>query len=99
LGDDEALMKSLADMMGAVLKQTGSAAAIAPIWARVVGDVVARHTRPLRWEGKTLVIRCDADAWRAALEPEKISLGKKLAQALGEPHVTLLLEVSQEPQK
>ncbi|WP_410967473.1 DciA family protein, partial [Salmonella sp. SAL4456] len=61
--DDGPVMKSLADMMGAVLKQTGSAAAIAPIWARVVGDVVSKHTRPLRWEGKTLVIRCDADAW------------------------------------
>jgi predicted nucleic acid-binding Zn ribbon protein len=80
-------MKSLADMMGAVLKQTGSAGAIAPIWARVVGEVIAKHTRPLRWEGKTLVIRCDADAWRAALEPEA---------ALGEPHVTLALEVSRE---
>lgn len=89
-------MKSLADMMGAVLKQTGSAGAIAPIWARVVGEVVAKHTRPLRWEGKTLVIRCDADAWRAALEPEKVSLAKKLASALGEPHVTLVLEVAKE---
>jgi predicted nucleic acid-binding Zn ribbon protein len=90
-------MKSLADMMGAVLKQTGSAAAIGPIWARVVGDVVAKHTRPLRWEGKTLVVRCDADAWRTALEPEKLSLAKKLAAALGEPQLTLVLEVSQEP--
>ena len=39
LADDE-VMKSLADMMGAVLKQTGSAGAVAPIWARVVGELV-----------------------------------------------------------
>jgi predicted nucleic acid-binding Zn ribbon protein len=91
---DEDGMKSLADMMGAVLKQTGSAGAIAPIWARVAGEVIAKHTHPIRWEGKTLVIRCDADAWRAALEPERGTLAKKLSSALGEPNLTIVLEVS-----
>ena len=89
-------MKSFADMMGAVLKQTGSAAAITPIWERVVGEVVAKHTRPVRWEGTALVIRCDGEAWRAALEPERASLSKKLATAMGEKKVsTIVLEVSQ----
>jgi predicted nucleic acid-binding Zn ribbon protein len=77
-------MKSLADMMGKVLKETGSAGVMNPIWARVVGEVVAKHTRPLRWEGKTLVIRCDGEAWRQALEPERVSLSRKLAAAMGE---------------
>jgi predicted nucleic acid-binding Zn ribbon protein len=87
-------MKSLADMMGAVLKQTGSAAALMPIWSRVVGDVVARHTRPVRWEGKTLIIRCDGEAWRQALEPERPSLARKLATAMGEASVSsIVLEV------
>lgn len=90
--DDADEMKSLADMMGAVLKQTGSAAALTPIWARVVGEVVAKHTRPLRWEGKVLVIRCDAEAWRQALEPERITLGRKVAAATGESGVTIMLE-------
>jgi predicted nucleic acid-binding Zn ribbon protein len=85
-------VKSLADMMGAVLKQTGSAAAMTPIWARVVGEVVAKHTRPLRWEGKVLVIRCDGDAWRQALESERGSLSKKLAAATGEPGLMIVLE-------
>ena len=92
--DDAKRMKSLADMMGAVLKQTGSAAATMPIWARVVGEVVAKHTRPVRWEGKALVIRCDGDAWRQALEPERVSLSKKLAAALGEKALTIILEVA-----
>ena len=91
-------MKSLADMMGAVLKQTGSAGAVAPIWARVVGEVVAKHTRPIRWEGKALVIRCDGDAWRQALEPERVSLSRKLATALGEKAMNIILEVAREPQ-
>lgn len=87
-------MKSLADMMGAVLKQTGSAGALMPIWSRLVGDVVARHTRPVRWEGKTLVIRCDGEAWRQALESERPALSRKLAAALGEAAVSsIVLEV------
>ncbi len=75
-------MKSLADMMGAVLKETGSAAAMTPLWARVVGEVVAKHTRPVRWEGKALVIRCDAEAWRQALEPERAAITRKLIASL-----------------
>jgi predicted nucleic acid-binding Zn ribbon protein len=87
-------MKSLADMMGAVLKQTGSAGAMRSVWARVVGEVVAKHTRPVRWEGKTLVIRCDGEAWRAALEPERGQLARKLAAATGESSVlAIVLEV------
>lgn len=92
-------MKSLADMMGAVLKETGSAGAMTPIWARVVGEVVAKHTRPVRWEGKTLVIRCDGEAWRQALEPERASISKKLSAAMGERGdkavSSIVLEVSQ----
>lgn len=88
-------MKSLADMMGAALKQTGSAGAMSPIWARVVGEVVAKHTRPVRWEGTTLVIRCDADAWRQALEPERAALSRKLAAATGEKGLAAIrLEVA-----
>lgn len=93
--DDARLMKSLAEMMGAVLKQTGSAGALAPVWARVVGEVLARHTRPVRWEGKALVVRCTADAWKQALEPERAGLCRKLNAALGDPAAvsSIVLEV------
>lgn len=87
-------MKSLADMMGSTLRHTGSAAVLAPVWARVVGELVASHSRPVRWEGKALVIRCDGEAWRAALESERLSLSRKLSAALGEAAPTaLVLEV------
>lgn len=87
-------MKSLADMLGPALKQTGSAGALAPIWARVVGEVVARHTRPVRWQGTSLVIRCDAEAWKQALEVERESIARKLGAALGESAVSsIVLEV------
>lgn len=90
------VMKSLADMMGKVLQDTGSAGALAPVWGRVVGEVLARHTRPARWEGRTLVIRCSAEAWKQALEPECASLCKKLNAALGDAKAVsaLLLEVA-----
>jgi predicted nucleic acid-binding Zn ribbon protein len=87
----EASVKSLADMMGAVLKQTGSAAALTPVWGRVVGEVLARHTRPVRWEGSTLVVRCSDTTWKTALEPERPSLVKKLNAALGEGAVSALM--------
>jgi predicted nucleic acid-binding Zn ribbon protein len=87
-------MKSLADMMGSVLKQTGSAGALTPIWSRLVGDVVGKHTRPVRWEGTRLVIRCDAEAWRAALDSERELLTRKLCASLGESAVSsIVLEV------
>ena len=93
-GDDESFMKSLADMMGAVLKQTGSAGALTPIWSRLVGDVVGKHTRPVRWEGTRLVIRCDAEAWRAALDSERDLLARRLCASLGESAVSsIILEV------
>ncbi len=87
-------MKSLADMMGPTLKKIGSAPALMPIWSRLVGEVVAKHTRPVRWEGTRLVIRCDAEAWRAALDAERETLARRLSASLGESAVSsIVLEV------
>lgn len=88
-------MKSLADMLGRTLRDTGSAAALAPVWSRAVGELIARHTRPIRWEGTALVIRCDAESWRAALEPERPALLQRLRASLGESAVSsIVLEVT-----
>ncbi len=84
-------MKSLADLLGRTLRDTGSARALEPVWARVVGELIAKHTHPARWEGKVLVVRCDAPSWRAALEPERASLTRKLAADLGESAITSLV--------
>ncbi|MBL8916265.1 MAG: DUF721 domain-containing protein [Archangium sp.] len=77
-------MKSLADMLGRTLRDTGSAPALAPVWNRAVGELIARHTRPIRWDGSALVICCDAESWKAALEPERPALLKRLRELLGE---------------
>jgi hypothetical protein len=87
-------MKSLADVLGAALKRTGSPGALKTIWARAVGDIIARHSTPARWEGSTLVIRVEP-AWKPALEAELPQLSRKLAEAMGESTpVPLVLEAS-----
>ncbi len=96
---DDGAMKSLAEMMGPALaglaRRTGSAAALQPIWAQVVGPVIAPHATPARFEGATLVIRCDAEAWRAALSAEGATLTRRLNAALTEaPVQALVFEVS-----
>ena len=88
-------MKSMSDMLGSVLRKTGSAVALGPLWEQAVGALIARRTRPVRWEGATLVVRCDDVSWKTALEPELPSLSRRLASALGEPGpVPLKLEVA-----
>jgi hypothetical protein len=93
--EDDGSMKSLADMLGPVLKETGSAGALSPIWSRVVGELVARHTKPIRWDpGGRLVIRCDGEAWRQALQGEQQVLLQKISSILGRGSISsLVLEV------
>lgn len=87
-------MKSLADVLGAALKRTGSPGALKTLWARAVGEIIARHSTPARWEGETLVIAVEG-AWRAALQAELPELSRKLAAAMGESKpVPLVLENS-----
>jgi len=87
-------MKSLSDLLGRTLGDTGSAVALAPVWQRVVGDLIGRHTRPTRWDGTTLVIACDAASWKDALEPERASLARRLSHATGESRVeSIVFEV------
>ncbi len=85
-------MKPIADMLGRALKQTGSPLALRAVWLRAVGEIIARHSRPLRWEGSTLVIRADDAAWRAAIEQALPSVTERLAEAFG-ARVTVVVVV------
>ena len=80
-------MKSLRDamgpMLGRVAKATGTGATLTPIWVSLVGEVLARHTRPRSLTQGVLTITCDGRAWKEALEPEAASLLPKLRAALG----------------
>lgn len=94
---DDGAVKSLGEILGPALaevtRRTGSAAALMPIWARVVGPVIAPHTRLVRLEGGRLEVRCDAPAWRDALKGEGPALVRRLNAALGEGRVRELVFV------
>jgi predicted nucleic acid-binding Zn ribbon protein len=49
----------------------------------MVGEVLARHTRPVGLAQGVLTVRCDAKAWKEALEPEAAVLLRRLQAALG----------------
>jgi predicted nucleic acid-binding Zn ribbon protein len=90
-----ALMKPLKEAMGPMLAQlartVGSAAPLTPVWASVVGELVARHTRPLKLEQGVLTVACDARAWREALEGERAATLTRLQAQLGEFQVRALV--------
>lgn len=94
----EVRVKSLGELMGSVLgkvsRDTGSLAALGPVWRQAVGDLAARHTRPVRIDRGTLVVLCDGPAWREVLVQEQAAVLEKLKAALGEATVTgLVIEV------
>lgn len=88
-------MKPLSEVMGRVLgdvaKRTSSAGALRPLWNQAVGELVAKHSEPVRLDGRVLVVRCDAPAWREALVAEQSSILSRLQAALGESSVTQLV--------
>jgi predicted nucleic acid-binding Zn ribbon protein len=90
-------VKSLGELLGPALaeltERTGSTAALASVWTRVVGPVIAPHTRLLRLEDARLVVACDAQAWKDALEGEGPGLVRRLNATLGEARVRELVFV------
>lgn len=88
-------MKPLSELLGPVLgrvsSETGSLRALEPVWKQAVGELAARHTRPARLEGGTLVVSCDGPAWRDVLAQEQAAVLGKLRAALGEAPVSRLV--------
>jgi hypothetical protein len=96
--DTEVRVKPLSELMGTVLgnvsRDTGSLAALGPVWKQAVGDLAGRHTRPVRIDRGTLVVLCDGPAWRDVLLQEKAAVLQRLKTSLGESTVTgLVFEV------
>lgn len=71
-------------MLGRLARDVGTAAPLGPIWAAAVGELVARHTRPVRLVQGVLTVACDAQGWRDALEPERAATLSKLQAQVGE---------------
>ena len=73
----------LGQVLGHVARDTGSAAALEPVWRSVVGELVAGHARCHELRGETLAIRCDAAQWRDELVARQAELLAKLRAGLG----------------
>jgi predicted nucleic acid-binding Zn ribbon protein len=87
-------MKSLREAMGSVLGQLAgdlrTGAPLTPIWNDVVGELIARHSRPQSLQRGTLTIWVEP-AWRQALEAERGPLLAKMRSRLGESLVSSLV--------
>lgn len=53
-------------------------------WDETVGESIARHTRPLRLEGRTLVVAVDQPAWATQLRALAPGILERLGAATGE---------------
>lgn len=80
----------LGTILGAVSRDTGSAAVLDPVWRQVVGPSLSASSKPARWMGTTLVIACTSRAWASELRRQQAEflgrlqgrLGKKTVEAL-----------------
>ncbi len=54
-------------------------------WEELVGPTVGRHTRPLRLEGRTLVVAVDQPPWATQIRVLSPGILARLAEDTGEP--------------
>lgn len=73
------------------------ASPLQPVWAEAVGEVSAKHSRPLRLMGGTLVVEVESPRWAAALTQETPGIVQRLGTLLGEGSVTTLVFEAVEP--
>lgn len=80
---------AVGDLIGGILRgwerrAGGPIQRIILCWPDVVGDVIARSTRPLETEGKTLVVEVRDAVWRDQLSRfYKVRILRKLNSQLG----------------
>jgi len=88
-------VKPAASALGGLLVQvasrSGRGAALAGVWRQVVGETVARHSVPRRFEAGMLVVACDAAQWRDSLEAQRPALLARIQAVVGEASVRSLV--------
>jgi predicted nucleic acid-binding Zn ribbon protein len=60
-------------------------------WDDVVGDMIARHVRPVSLDGDTLVVAVDEAAWATQLRFLEADLLAKLAERAGDAVATRIV--------
>jgi predicted nucleic acid-binding Zn ribbon protein len=80
-------MKSLKELLGRTLAEvsskTSSPAALQALWSQAVGASIARNASPVRYQFKTLVLRCVDRNWIKTLEVEGETLKNKVNTLAG----------------
>ena len=57
------------------------------LWPGIVGESLAEHARPARWQGRNLVVRVEHSAWMQELSFLKHTLKEKIDEAFPEAKV------------
>lgn len=90
----ELQLRPVGELLGSALLNLKSASALQSTWLRVVGELLARHSRPLRWEdsdsGPALIVCCDTEDWRRVLSEDRIEIARKLSAELRSEVASLL---------
>lgn len=67
-------------------------------WESIVGAPIARHARPDRWQGRTLIVRVDGAAWMQELSFMRPQMLSRLAEAFPDIRITdIRLEAGELP--
>lgn len=83
----------IGEVLGRLLKKLGlekrtRQARIALEWGRVVGETIARHSKPVGVRGKTLLVNVDSSVWLAELDRYfKDAMLAKIRDELGETRI------------
>lgn len=93
--DFEHLETVLAKALGGIAARGGNAAPLAPVWERLVGPLAAARCRPSSLVDGILTVRCETEAWRAALRPRLDALAAELRRAVAPARLeSIRLEVT-----
>lgn len=77
-----------------------SASLLVPLWAKVVGNSISIHTRPISYKNGQLVVACDSQVWCQELSCQKSLIIEKAKGVVGEGIISdVSFYVKKEPVK
>jgi predicted nucleic acid-binding Zn ribbon protein len=88
--DLQSLRSLLPSVLGKVARESGRARHLQPLWREAVGETIARSSRPVALEGRTLVIAAATEEWARELQRKAPEIVARLQQSLGPDVVTSL---------
>jgi predicted nucleic acid-binding Zn ribbon protein len=75
--DPSPLRALLPDLLGRLGQQPGGVPALAALWARVQGKIIAAHSRPTQLHEGVLQVEVSSPTWRGTLEAQEAVLRQR----------------------